>query len=105
MAFWAKVGGAEPVHSEVAVPVDCRAQPRRHAFLDGVLCHEQRRSKRRCVTVLEMKVGPSGSAIRSLIPSRRKLLWPNTTVVSVTETPGQDPGRHGCERRARANRR
>ena len=30
-----------------------------------VLCHEYRRSKRRCVTVREMKVGPSGSAIRS----------------------------------------
>jgi hypothetical protein len=29
-----------------------------------VLCHEYRRSKRRCVTVREMKVGPSGSAIR-----------------------------------------
>src|SRR5262249_13440201 len=30
----------------------------------GVLCHEYRRSKRRCVTVREMKVGPSRSAIR-----------------------------------------
>ena len=29
-----------------------------------VLCHEYRRSKRRCVTVREMKVGPSRSAIR-----------------------------------------
>jgi hypothetical protein len=29
------------------------------------LCHEYRRSKRRCVTIREMKVGPSGSAIRS----------------------------------------
>jgi len=29
-----------------------------------VLCHEHRRSKRRCVTVREMKVGPSSSAIR-----------------------------------------
>jgi hypothetical protein len=28
------------------------------------LCHEQRRSTRRCVTVREMKVGPSSSAIR-----------------------------------------
>jgi len=30
-----------------------------------------------------------------LISSHRKLLWPNTMVVSVAETPGQDPGRHG----------
>src|ERR1700720_3861283 len=29
-----------------------------------VLCHEYRRSTRRCVTVREMKVGPSRSAIR-----------------------------------------
>jgi hypothetical protein len=28
------------------------------------LCHEERRSKRRCVTVREMKEGPSRSAIR-----------------------------------------
>jgi predicted choloylglycine hydrolase len=32
--------------------------------LHRVLCHERRRSTRRCVTVREMKVGPSGSAIR-----------------------------------------
>jgi hypothetical protein len=30
-----------------------------------------------------MKEGPSGSAIRSLIPSHRKLLWSKVTVVSV----------------------
>ena len=29
------------------------------------VCHEYRRSKRRCATVREMKEGPSGSAIRS----------------------------------------
>ena len=39
-----------------------------------VVCHEHRRSKRRCATVREMKEGPSGSAIRSQIPSHRKLL-------------------------------
>jgi hypothetical protein len=54
-----------------------------------VLCHEQRRSKRRCVTVLEMKEGPSGSAIRSLIPSHRKLLWSKSMVVSVAEKSGR----------------
>jgi len=36
-----------------------------------------------------MKEGPSGSAIRSLIPSHRKLLWSKPVVVSVAETPGQ----------------
>ena len=54
-----------------------------------VLCHEHHRSKRRCGTVREMKEGPSGSAIRSLIPSHRKLLWSKVTVVSVAETPGR----------------
>jgi len=29
-----------------------------------VVCHEYRRSKRRCVTVREMKVGPSRPAVR-----------------------------------------
>ena len=41
-----------------------------------VLCHEHRRSTRRCATVLEMKEGPSGSTIRSLIPSHRERLQP-----------------------------
>ena len=54
-----------------------------------VLCHEYRRSKRRCATVLEMKEGPSGSAIRSLIPSHRERLWSKATVVSVAETSGR----------------
>jgi hypothetical protein len=37
-----------------------------------------------------MKEGPSGSAIRSLIPSHRKLLWAKKTmVVSVAETSGR----------------
>ena len=34
-----------------------------------------------------MKEGPSGSAIRSLIPSHRKLLRSKAVVVSVAETP------------------
>ena len=54
----------------------------------GALCHEHRRSTRRCATVLEMKEGPSGSAIRSLIPSHRERLWSKATVVSVAETSG-----------------
>ena len=54
-----------------------------------VLCHEQRRSKRRCVTVRKMKESPSGSAIRSLIPSHRELLRSKAVVVSAAETPGQ----------------
>src|SRR5580693_9822745 len=63
--------------------------PSRSSFPLWVLCHEHHRSKRRCGTVREMKEGPSGSAIRSLIPSHRKLLWSNVTVVSVAETPGR----------------
>jgi len=43
-------------------------------LLLGVLCHEHRRPKRWCATVLEMKEVPSGSVIRSLIPSHRELL-------------------------------
>ena len=42
-----------------------------------------------------MKEGPSGSAIRSLIPSHRKLLRSKAVVVSVAEKSGHDPGRHG----------
>jgi hypothetical protein len=41
-----------------------------------------------------MKEGPSGSAIRSLIPSHRKLLWSKAMVVNVAEKPGRDSGRH-----------
>jgi hypothetical protein len=54
-----------------------------------VLCHEHRLSTRRGATVLEMKEGPSGSAIRSLIPSHRERLWSKATVVSVAETSGR----------------
>jgi hypothetical protein len=39
-----------------------------------VVCHERCRSTRLRATVREMKEGPSGSAIRSLIPSHRELL-------------------------------
>ncbi len=35
-----------------------------------------------------MKEGPSGSAIRSLMPSHRERLWSNAMIVSVAETPG-----------------
>jgi hypothetical protein len=53
------------------------------------LRHEYRRSKRRCGTVLEMEEGPSGSVIRSPIPSHRELLRPKAVVVSVAEKPGR----------------
>ena len=39
--------------------------------------------------VREMKEGPSGSAIRSLIPSHRKLLSSKAMVVNVAEKSGQ----------------
>jgi hypothetical protein len=38
------------------------------------------------------------------ISSHRKLLSSKATVVNVAETSGHDPGRHGRERRAQANR-
>src|SRR3974377_1169606 len=44
---------------------------------------------RRAVTLREMKAGPSGSAIRSLIPSHRELLRSKAVVASVAETSGQ----------------
>ena len=39
-----------------------------------------------------------------LISSHRKLLSSKAMVVNVAETSGHDPGRHGRERRAQANR-
>jgi hypothetical protein len=41
-----------------------------------------------------MKEGPSGSAIRSLIPSHRERLWSKAMIVIVAETSGDDPGRN-----------
>src|ERR1019366_256631 len=57
--------------------------------LDSTVCHERSRSPRLRATVREMKEGPSGSAIRSLIPSHRELLRSKAVVVSVAETSGQ----------------
>jgi len=56
---------------------------------EWVVCHERSRSIRLRVTVREMKAGPSGSAIRSLIPSHRELLRSKAVVASVAETSGQ----------------
>src|SRR5262249_53399310 len=49
--------------------------------------------------------GPFGFGNQVLISSHRKLLRSKVVVESVAETPGQDPSRHGRERRAQANRR
>src|SRR5450631_1414265 len=57
--------------------------------LDSTVCHERSRSTRLRATVREMKEGPSGSAIRSLIPSHRELLRSKAVVVSIAETSGQ----------------
>jgi DNA-3-methyladenine glycosylase len=76
-------GGRRNWQTEKSVSGDLRRGPLR------VLCHEYRRSKRRCATVREMKEGPSGSAIRSLIPSHRERLWSKAMVVSVAETLGR----------------
>src|SRR5262249_8696956 len=48
--------------------------------------------------------GPFGFGDQVLISSHRKLLRSKAVVASVAETPGQDSGRHGRERRAQANR-
>src|ERR1700747_414108 len=48
--------------------------------------------------------GPFGFGNQVLISSHRKLLRSKAVVVNVVETPGQDSGRHGRERRAKANR-
>jgi hypothetical protein len=42
-----------------------------------------------------MKEGPSGSAIKVLISSHRKLLSSKAMVVNVAEKSGQDSGRQG----------
>src|SRR5262249_42864672 len=44
--------------------------------------------------------GPFGFGNQVLISSHRKLLRSKVVVESVAETPGQDPSRHGRERRA-----
>src|SRR5229473_1890618 len=59
--------------------------------LDSTVCQERSRSIRLRVTVRDMKEDPSGSAIRSLIPSHRELLRSKAVVVSVAETPGAPP--------------
>src|SRR5215211_5484594 len=48
--------------------------------------------------------GPFEFGNQVLISSHRKLLSSKAMVVNVAETSGQDPGRHGRERRAQANR-
>src|SRR5262249_16419002 len=62
---------------------------KRREGLQRVVCHERGRSTRLRATVREMKEGPSGSVIRSLIPSHREPLRSKAVVVSVAETPGQ----------------
>ena len=48
--------------------------------------------------------GPFEFGDQEPISSHRKLLRATAVVVSVAETPGQDFGRHGRERRAQGNR-
>src|ERR1700720_3989809 len=48
--------------------------------------------------------GPFEFGDQEPISSHRKLLRAKAVVVSVAETPGQDFGTHGRERRAQANR-
>jgi hypothetical protein len=60
-----------------------------------VLCHEYRRSTRRCVTVREMKEGPFEVGNQVLISSHRKLLSSKAMVVNVAEKSERDFGRCG----------
>src|SRR5689334_7719549 len=48
--------------------------------------------------------GGTGFGNQVPISSHRKLRSPKAMVVNVAETSGRDPGRHGRERRAQANR-
>jgi len=57
-----RIGKAKPKKKVAMTYAQAEAIVRKG--LETGLCHEQRRSKRRCVTVREMKEGPSSSAIR-----------------------------------------
>src|SRR2546430_14594108 len=61
-----------------------------------VVCHEHRHERD--------EGGPFGFGNQVPISSHRKLLSSKAMVVNVAETPGQESGRHGRERRAQANR-
>ena len=61
----------------------------RRKFSLGSCVTMRSRSKRLRATVLEMEVGPPGSAIRSLIPSHRERLWSKAKVANVAETLGR----------------
>jgi len=74
---------------EPTADVGCRGFARRPDFSNGSCVTKRNRSKRLRAHVLEVEVGPPGSAIRSLIPSHRERLWSKATVVSVAETSGQ----------------
>ena len=58
-------GWLSPALSETVRTLDILAENGIDYVCNWVVCHEYRRSKRRCATVQEMKAGPSGSAIRS----------------------------------------
>ena len=61
--------------------------------LDSTVCHEYRRSKRRCATVREMKEGPSRPAVRGWPQNHCKLLSSKAMVVSVAANVGTNPSR------------
>jgi hypothetical protein len=65
-----------------------------------VLCHEHRSVH----TAVRNYTGDEGRSFefdnQVLISNHRKLLWSKARVVNVAEKAGQDPVRHGRERRA-----
>jgi hypothetical protein len=64
-----------------------------------VVCHERSRSTRLRETVREMEEGPSGSAIRSLIPSPSSLqIQPcGQPIPHPLRSPRYEGGRHATE--------
>jgi hypothetical protein len=64
------------------------------------LCHEYRRSPRRCATIGEWMRNYTGVSKvlqfdnQVLISSRRELLWSRPRLVNVAEKAGYDCGRH-----------
>ena len=69
-----------------------------------VVCHERRTSLCAARNCTRDEGGPFEFGDQEPISSHHKLLRAKAVVVSVAETPGQDFGRHGRERRAQANR-
>jgi hypothetical protein len=97
-------GWLSPALSQTVRTLDILAENGIDYVCNWVLCHDAtpvHTAKRNCT---RDEGGPFGFGNQVLISGHRKLLWSKAMVVSVAETPGQDFGRQGRERRAQANR-